>query len=104
VRRQCDHVVADGLRQEGDGQWLRRPWHRIRQPIAVTVVLCKANTWPCASNQIAETLTATANSGNGSYSVASGIFASNTTVWDRANQTETSLWVDYSAVAGPVST
>jgi hypothetical protein len=69
---------------------------------AVTVVLCKVNTWTCATGNIAATLNTTAASGSPSYSVTSGNL-NGITVWGHAVQTETSGWKDYSSISGSVT-
>jgi hypothetical protein len=68
----------------------------------VTVVLCKENKFPCATAQIAATLTATAGSGTPSFSVMSGNLHS-ITVYGQASQLEVSAWKDYSTIAGPIT-
>jgi hypothetical protein len=69
---------------------------------AVTVVLCKDNTWPCPAARIAATLPATAGSGTPSFTVASGNL-NGTTVYGQASQVEVSGWKDYSTIAGPIT-
>jgi hypothetical protein len=69
-------------------------------PVVVTVILCKANTWPCPSTSVAATLTPTAAAG--SYTVTSANLK-DVTVWGRASQTQTSGWTDTSTTAGPIT-
>ena len=70
---------------------------------AVTVVLCRDNTWPCPAARVAGTLTATAAPGSPSYSVLSGNL-NGVTVYGQATQTQTtSGWKDRSTIAGPIT-
>jgi hypothetical protein len=70
---------------------------------AVTVVLCKVNTWPCPDASIAAKLTATAAAGTPSYSVTSTNNLNGVTVYGLAQQRQTSGWTDYSTVFGPMT-
>jgi hypothetical protein len=69
---------------------------------AVTVTLCKVNSWPCPAASVAATLTATATAGTPSYTASSGNL-NGVTVWGQASQLETSGWRDYSTIAGPIT-
>jgi hypothetical protein len=60
---------------------------------SVTVVLCKANSFPCTSANGATTLTATVNAGT--YAVNSGNLNSWPAVYGQATQLQTSGWRDY---------
>jgi hypothetical protein len=70
-------------------------------PATVTVVLCRTNTWPCPS--IAATLTITAAAGAYTVLTPTGTNFKNVTVYGRASQTQSSGWIDYSAIAGPLT-
>jgi hypothetical protein len=69
----------------------------------ITVVLCKENTWPCPTAQIAAALTATAAAGSPSYTTSQSGNLNGVAVWGRAVQTEISGWKDYSSIAGPLT-
>lgn len=68
---------------------------------SVTVVLCKANSFPCTAANGATTITATVSGGN--YTVTSANLNSWAIVYGQANQLQNSGWRDYANAPAAVS-
>lgn len=76
--------------------------HATGDTLSVTVILCKANSFPCTVPNTAAALTPSVNGGTGAWTTTSGN-VSGSQIWARATQTDAANNTGTSGVAGPVT-